>query len=83
MFTKEDYRGDESDQKIVVGVTKDVQIASPITLSITPLTINEAITSGDPVPFSVPEHNPYSPKRASNVTLKSLKVRVNLLVLHQ
>ena len=49
---------------MLVMVVKDVQIASPITLSIIPLTVDEAIASGGPLPSDISENNPYSPNRA-------------------
>ena len=49
---------------VTVMVDKDIQIASSITLSVIPLTVDEAIASGGPVPSDVPVDNPYSPNRA-------------------
>ena len=71
-FTTDDYQGRESSQNIVVTVSKDLQIASPITLSVIPLTIAEAITSGVPLPLNVSEDNRYSPIRAGKVVLEFL-----------
>ena len=71
-FTTDDYQGRESSQNIVVTVSKDLQIASPITLSVIPLTIAEAIASGVPLPLNVSEDNHYSPIRAGKVVLELL-----------
>ena len=65
-FTEDEYQIGEYSLNMLVAVIKDVQIASPITLSIIPRTIDEAIASNeDQLPLNVPEDNPYSSNRAS------------------
>ena len=46
-------------------VSKSSRIASPITLTVSPLTIDEAVASGIPLSPLIPEDNPLSPSRAS------------------
>ncbi len=67
-FTEVDYHTPESGQLQVL-VSKDSRIASPITMTVSPLTIDEAVASGISLPFSVPIDNPLSPFRASEFLL--------------
>ena len=66
-FTEEDYRVIEDGGSLPVVVAKSARIAFPITLSISPLTLAEALASGGPVPSNVPQDNPLSPSRASEL----------------
>ena len=66
-FTEDDYRVNEDGGSLPVVVAKSARIASPITLTVSPLTIAEALASGGPVPPNIPEDNPLSPPRASEL----------------
>ena len=66
-FTEDDYRINEDGGSLLVIVAKSTRIASPITLTVSPLTIAEALASGDPLPPNIPEDNPLSPSRASEL----------------
>ena len=65
-MAEDDFRTGETGQLPVV-VAKSSRIASPITLTISPLTVDEAVASGKPLPPNIPEDNPLSPSRASEL----------------
>ena len=69
-FTEDDYRTNEGGQ-LPVGVLKGSRIASPVTLTISPLTVDEVIASGGSVPL-IPEDNPFAPSRASELFTTTL-----------
>lgn len=66
-FSDRDYQISEFSQNVLIKITKDSQIASSITLSIIPQTIDEAILSGGSLPTNIPEDDPHSPNRASKI----------------
>ena len=59
----------ESGMALPVMLSKNVRIASPITLTVSPLTVDEAIASGRPLPPNIPPDNPLSPSRASELSI--------------
>lgn len=67
-FQEADFTAAEgTDNAVVVTVEKDSPIASPLTFSVAPFTIEEALTAGIISEFE-PE-NPLSPNRASEEIL--------------
>ena len=65
-LSEDDYRSVESSESISILLIKTVEIASPVTVSISPRTISEAIASGQPLPLApLPVDNPFSPSSAS------------------
>ena len=70
-FSESDYQISEFSQNMLIEVTKDSRIASSITLSIIPLTIDEAIISGNSLPMNIPLNEPHSPNRASKLNFVS------------
>ena len=64
-FSNRDYQISEFSQNVLIEITKDSRIASSITLSIIPQTIDEVILSGGSLPINIPPDDPHSPNRAS------------------
>ena len=73
-MSEDDYRASESGGTISFEVIKDSRIASPITVSVSPLTVGGAIASGGPVPVFIPDDDPLSPSRASESFFSSVTV---------
>ena len=65
MFTEDSYTASERDHMIQLRVKKNKLIASPVTLRVTAMTIQEAITVGVFLPPNIPRDDPLSPNRAS------------------
>ena len=68
-FSESDYQISEFSQNMLIEITKDSRIASSITLSIIPRTIDEAVISGSSLPMNTPPDNPHSPNKASMLNL--------------
>ena len=66
-FSESEYRISEFSQNMLIQITKDSRIASSVTLSIIPQTIDVAILSGGSLPMNVPPDDPRSPNRASKL----------------
>jgi hypothetical protein len=64
-FSDRDYQISEFSQNVLIEIIKDSRIASSITLSIIPQTIDEAILSGGSLSINIPPDDPHSPNRAS------------------
>ena len=62
-FTNDDYRAIESSGVIPVVVTKNQRIATPLTISINPLTVAQANSEGVPLE-GIPPDNPFVPPYA-------------------
>ena len=52
-FSERDHRISEFSQKVLMEVTKDLPIASSVTVNIIPRTIDEVTNSGGTLPVSV------------------------------
>ena len=70
-FTNDDYRAIESSGVMPVAVSKDGRIATPMTISINPLTVSQQRQSGRALPDGVPTLNPVSPPYAGNYIILS------------
>ena len=64
-FSNSNYQISEFSQNVLIEITKDSRIASSITLSIIPQTVDEAILSGGSLPMNISPDDPHSPNRAS------------------
>ena len=62
-FTNDDYRAIESSGVMPVVVTKNRRIATPLTISINPLTVAQANSEGV-LPEGIPLDNPFAPPYA-------------------
>ena len=62
-FTEDDYRAAESSQSVPVRVTKDSRIATPVTVTVNPLTVMQA-EEQESIMTLMPDDNPLSPNRA-------------------
>ena len=63
-LSEDDYRSFEG-EAISAVITKDQQLANPVSLVLTPYTIAAAEESGQPLPPNTPgDNNPYSSNRA-------------------
>lgn len=69
-FSESEYQISEFTQNMLIEITKDSRIASSITLSVIPQTIDDAILSGGPLPMNTPPDDPRSPNRASKLYFK-------------
>ena len=68
--TEEDYRSSEQQKQIPVVVNKNVRLANPITLLLTPFNESEANSTGQPLPANIPPNdNPLSTNRAKCKTV--------------
>ena len=67
ILTEDDYRTNEDGGSLQVVVSKSQRIASPITLTVSPLTVAQALAAGVQVPVRIPQDNPLSPSRASEL----------------
>ena len=67
IFTEDDYRTNEDGGSLPVFVSKSLRIASPITLTVSPLTVAQALAAGVQVFITIPQDNPLSPSRASEL----------------
>ena len=65
-FSQDDYRVREGSGPIITTVTKNFQIANPLTLTVTPLTVDQASEMGHVLTNVPPDDNPYSPNRAKS-----------------
>ena len=63
-LTEDDYVESEGAGAIVVQVEKDVRIANPLKLTVSPLTAELAASGGFVPPGAIPPDNPFSPNRA-------------------
>ncbi len=64
-LTRNEYRSSENELFINVKVSKNIRIASPVVLLLTPHTIDEALAAGIPsLPNVPPDNNTRSPNRA-------------------
>ena len=68
-FTNDDYRAIESSEVMPVVVTKYQRIATPLTISINPLTVAQANSEGV-LPEGIPLDNPFVPPYAGIYTFK-------------
>ena len=66
-FSESEYQISEFSQNMLIQITKDSRIASSVTLSIIPQTIDVAILSGGSLPMNIPPDDPRSPNRASKL----------------
>ena len=73
-FSNSDYQISEFSQNVLIEITKDSRIASSITLSIVPQTIDEVILSGGSLPINITSHDPHSPNRASKTQYATIIV---------
>ncbi len=62
-----DFQISEFSQNVLIEIIKDSRIASSVTLSIIPQTIDEVILSGVSLPINIPPNDPHSPNRASKL----------------
>ncbi len=60
-----DYSALERAGFIEVTVRKNIRLANPVTVELTPYTVEDATNLGQPLPISIPDDDPYSPNRAS------------------
>ena len=68
--TEDDYRSSEQQKQIPVVVSKNVRLANPVTLLLTPFNESEANRTGQPLPANLPpDDNPLSPNRAKCETV--------------
>ena len=66
-LTSSEYRASEEEQTMVVVVKKDKQIASPLSLTITPATVAQAETwTNIQLPQIPADNNHFSPNRATS-----------------
>ncbi len=66
-LTEDDYRSSENDLRINAAVNKNLRIASPVVLFVTPYTVDQALAAGVPPLRDVPpDDNPSSSNRAKN-----------------
>lgn len=63
-FTEDDYRATESSQSVPVRVAKDNRIATPVTVTVNPLTLMQAEELEETIMIPMPDDNPFSPNRA-------------------
>ena len=63
-FTNDDYRASEPELSLPVRVTKSNRIATPVTVSVTPVTLTQHRASGRPDPRGTLVDNPNSPIEA-------------------
>ena len=77
-LTEDDYRASETSQSVPVRVAKDSRIATPVTITVNPLTVMQAEEMGEPIMVLMPDDNPFSPNRAG---IKSNNTVITLLVL--
>lgn len=69
-LSESNYQISEFSQNMLLEISKDSRIASSVTLSIIPQTIDEAILSGGSLPVNIPPDDPHSPSRASKSPFK-------------
>lgn len=61
-LTDEEYTAHEATTSLPLTVSKNLRLANPITLHITPYSILQAMETGLPLPPNTPtDNNPYSP----------------------
>ena len=63
-----DYRSREDEKFIPAVISKNMRLANPVTLLVTPYTIAAAEESGQPLPLNTPDDDdPYSSNRAKGM----------------
>lgn len=68
-LTETDYQSSERDLQINAVVSKSMRIANPVTISLTPLTIDQAVAGGITLPVGTPpDDNRFSPNRAKGMS---------------
>ena len=63
-FTNDDYRSSEPELSLPVKVTKSNRIATPVTVSVTPVTLRQHRTTGRPDPRGTLDDSQRSPIEA-------------------
>ena len=70
-LSQDDYRSREDQNVINAVISKNMRLANPVTLVVTPFTISDAEESGQPLPPNTPEDDdPYSSNRAKSMYSK-------------
>lgn len=66
-LAENDFRSSESELKINAPVIKNLRIASPVVLLLTPYTVDQALAADvPPLPQVPPDNNPQFSNRAKN-----------------